>query len=85
MKCNEEKLRKEIKNKDEELSRMQGGQVQEHPKAKQPVTQSTDTNVSIVHICIHIQVHVKVYGACAYILCFCHHTMRWCKNGCIVT
>ena len=67
MKCNEEKLTKEIKKKDKELSRMQGGQVQEQPKTKQPDSQSTDTNVSIVHICIYTYVR-----ACNYCMVYVH-------------
>ena len=63
MKYNEEKLTKEIEKKNEELSRIQGEQLQEH---KQPDSLPTDINVSTceymhVYICMCVFVINIVY------------------------
>ena len=50
MKHNEEKLTKEIDKKKEELSRIQGEQLQGHLNTKQPDSLPTEINVST---CMH--------------------------------
>lgn len=57
MKFNEEKLTMEIEKKDEELSRIQGEQLQEQLKAKQLDNLPTDIKVST---CIHAFVHTYI-------------------------
>lgn len=55
MKSNEEKLMKDIEEKNEEISRIQEEHLQELHKTKQPDSLPTEVNKNVsAHVCMHV-------------------------------